>query len=194
MVDAVLEETGTREKRLRLLASRVVVYFVLALALFEQCSYRATWGKLTAALAQLSLTRPSVSSLSRARRRIGAAPLRRLFETLAGVVGLLCQPGVFYRGCAPWLSTARTCTCPTRNRSPGATPNADTPSPPSAGAYVALTQCRSARPPTNLEPAAVRHGASVKGVRRCPADRAGAGRTAAPWPARRAGAPRRRRG
>lgn len=46
----------------------------------------------------MSLTRPSVSSLSRARRRIGTAPLRRLFETLAGVVGLLGQPGVFYRG------------------------------------------------------------------------------------------------
>ncbi|MFJ9841575.1 transposase domain-containing protein [Kitasatospora sp. NPDC101155] len=50
LVDAVLEETGAREKRLRLLPSRVVVYFVLALALFEQCSYRAVWGKLTAAL------------------------------------------------------------------------------------------------------------------------------------------------
>lgn len=98
LVNAVLEETGTREKRLRLLPSRVVVYFVLALALFESCSYRATWGKLTAALTKLSLTRPSVSSLSRARRRIGTAPLRRLFETLAGAVGLPGQPGVFYRG------------------------------------------------------------------------------------------------
>ncbi|MDX6316250.1 MAG: hypothetical protein QOF44_5714, partial [Streptomyces sp.] len=33
LVDAVLEETGTRERRLRLLPSRVVVYFVLAPAL-----------------------------------------------------------------------------------------------------------------------------------------------------------------
>ncbi|MFD9286539.1 transposase domain-containing protein [Streptomyces mirabilis] len=46
LVDAVIEETGTREKRLRLLPSRVVVYFVLALALFEGCSYRGVWGKL----------------------------------------------------------------------------------------------------------------------------------------------------
>jgi hypothetical protein len=30
LVDAVLEETGTVERRLRLLPSRVVVYFVLA--------------------------------------------------------------------------------------------------------------------------------------------------------------------
>ena len=48
LVDAVLDETRTRERRLRLLPSRVVVYFVLALALFERCSYRAVWGKLTA--------------------------------------------------------------------------------------------------------------------------------------------------
>ncbi|MGY4902315.1 IS4 family transposase [Streptomyces sp. 900116325] len=98
LVDAVLEETGTREKRLRLLPSRVVVYFVLALALFESCSYRTVWGKLTAGLRPLTLTRPSVSSLSRARRRIGAAPLRRLFETLAGPLARRGQAGSFYRG------------------------------------------------------------------------------------------------
>jgi hypothetical protein len=98
LVDAVLEETGTRERRLRLLPSRVVVYFVLALALFERCSYRAVWGKLTAGLGGLPAARPAASSLCRARRRIGAEPLRRLFETLAGPVGLPGQPGVFYRG------------------------------------------------------------------------------------------------
>lgn len=44
LVDAVLEETGTRERRLRLLpSSRVMAYFVLALALFEDCSYRGVW-------------------------------------------------------------------------------------------------------------------------------------------------------
>ena len=98
LVDAVLEETGTREQRLRLLPSRVVVYFVLALALFEHCSYRAVWGKLTAGLAGLPLVRPAVSSLARARRRIGAAPLRRLFEILAGPVARRGQAGAFYRG------------------------------------------------------------------------------------------------
>ncbi|MEJ8632459.1 IS4 family transposase [Streptomyces sp. MS2.AVA.5] len=98
LVDAVLEETGTREKRLRLLPSRVVVYFVLALSLFEHDSYRTVWGKLVAGLEGLALVRPSVSSLSRARRRIGVAPLRRLFETLAGPVAARGQAGAFYRG------------------------------------------------------------------------------------------------
>jgi hypothetical protein len=98
LVDAVLEECRARERRLRLLPSRVVVYFVLALALFERCSYRAVWGKLTAGLGGLAVGCPAVSSLARARRRLGAEPLRRLFSTLAGPVGLPGQAGVFYRG------------------------------------------------------------------------------------------------
>jgi hypothetical protein len=98
LVDAVLEETGARERRLRLLPSRVVVYFVLALALLEHCSYQAVWDKLTAGLGGLAAARPAVSSLARGRRRVGTAPLRRLFETLAGPVGGRGQPGVFYRG------------------------------------------------------------------------------------------------
>ncbi|MCY0932301.1 IS4 family transposase [Streptomyces sp. H27-H1] len=98
LVDTVIEETGSREKRLRLLPSRVVVYFVLALALFEDCSYRSVWGKLTAGLEGMPLVGPAASSLSRARRRIGTAPLRRLFEILSGPVAHLGQAGSFYRG------------------------------------------------------------------------------------------------
>ena len=98
LVDAVLAETGTRERRRRLLPSRVVVYFVLALALFEHCSYGAVWGSLTAGLGGLCPARPAASSLCRARRRVGAAPLRELFGALAGPVGLPGQPGVSYRG------------------------------------------------------------------------------------------------
>jgi hypothetical protein len=97
LADAVLEETGTRERRRRLLPSRVVVYFVLALALFEKLSYRAVWKELTVGLGGVA-GRPAPSSLCRARRRIGAAPPRRLFEALAGPVGLPGQPGVFCRG------------------------------------------------------------------------------------------------
>jgi hypothetical protein len=98
LVDAVLEETGAHERRLRVLPSRVVVYFVLALALFERCSYRAVWDKLTAGLGGMPVAHPAASSLCRARRRIGAEPVRRLFEALAGPVGVPGQPGVFYRG------------------------------------------------------------------------------------------------
>ena len=51
LVDAVLEETGARERRLRLLPSRVGVYFLLAMCLFPRPGYLGIWGKLTAALA-----------------------------------------------------------------------------------------------------------------------------------------------
>ena len=70
---------------------------MLALALFEDRSYQAVWRGLTAGLGGLALARPAASSLCRARR-IGPRPLRRLFETLAGPVGLPGQPDVFYRG------------------------------------------------------------------------------------------------
>ena len=38
LADAVLDETGTRERRLRVLPSRVGIYFVLALGLFPALS------------------------------------------------------------------------------------------------------------------------------------------------------------
>lgn len=98
LVDAVVAETGTVQRRTRLLPSRVVVYFVLALALFEHSGYRQVWAKLVAGLRVLALVTPSVSGLSRARRRLGPAPFRALFEAVSGVVGRPSTPGVFWRG------------------------------------------------------------------------------------------------
>jgi hypothetical protein len=98
LVDAVLEDTGARERRTRLLPSRVVVYFVLAFAFFEHASYRAVWCKLTAGVGATAVACPCGSSLSRARRRLGVAPLRRLSEILAGPVADRGQPRSFYRG------------------------------------------------------------------------------------------------
>ncbi len=98
LVDAVLDETDSRERRVRLLPARVMVYFVLALAFFEHSSCPAVWDKLSAGLDAIMVTRPCASSLSRARRRLGSAPLRRLFEILAGPVAAGTQTASFYRG------------------------------------------------------------------------------------------------
>jgi hypothetical protein len=98
LVDAVVAETGRVQQRVRLLPSRVVVYFVLALALFESCGYAAVWGKLVHGLAGLGLGWPSRSALSQARRRLGVAPVRALFEAVAGPVGSAWTPGVWWRG------------------------------------------------------------------------------------------------
>jgi hypothetical protein len=54
LVDAVLEETGAVQRRLRKLPSRVGVYFLLALALFPRLGYARVWGKLVAGLGGLT--------------------------------------------------------------------------------------------------------------------------------------------
>lgn len=94
LVDAVLEESGARERRLRLLPSRVGIYFVLALGLFPGPGYLGVWAKLTAALDGLGLAVPSARALRDLRRRVGIAPVRALFEVLAGPQGQPRTPGV----------------------------------------------------------------------------------------------------
>jgi hypothetical protein len=94
LVEAVLEDTGAQGKRLRLLPSRVGVYFVLAMCLFPRPGYLGIWAKLTAALGGLGLASPSAKALRELRRRIGVAPLKALFEVLAGPLGQPCTPGV----------------------------------------------------------------------------------------------------
>ncbi|MFJ8849348.1 transposase domain-containing protein [Streptomyces sp. NPDC102437] len=91
LVDAVLEETLTVQRRLRDLPSRVGVYFVLAMCLFPEVGYRLVWQKLTAALtgAGLEIAAPTAKALRDLRRRVGAIPMRRLFDILAGP---LAQP------------------------------------------------------------------------------------------------------
>lgn len=98
LVDAVLEEAGARERRLRLLPSRAGVYFLLAMCLFPQPGYLGVWGKLTAALDGLGLAVPSPKALRDLRRRLGPAPLRLLFGMLAGPLGQPRMPGVMFGG------------------------------------------------------------------------------------------------
>lgn len=97
LVDDVLEETLTVQRRTRMLPSRVGVYFVLAMAMFPGLGYLRVWDKLTAALGGLGLARPTEKALRDLRRRLGAAPLRLLFESLAGPTALPGTPGVRYR-------------------------------------------------------------------------------------------------
>jgi transposase IS4-like protein len=94
LADAVLEETRARERRLRVLPSRVGIYFVLALGLFPALGYAGVWAKLTAALEGLALPSPPAKGLRDLRRRLGPAPLKALFEVLAGPVAQPSTPGV----------------------------------------------------------------------------------------------------
>ena len=84
MVDEALAETGTAQRRVRLLPARVVVYLLLAGCLFAELGYRQVWHKLTAGLHGLSAANPSQTVLWQGRVRLGAAPLRWLFDLLRG--------------------------------------------------------------------------------------------------------------
>jgi Insertion element 4 transposase N-terminal/Transposase DDE domain len=98
LADAVLEEAGGREQRVRLAPSRAGIYFLLAMCLFPQCGYQGVWRKLIAGLRVLGLAVPSGKALRDLRRRIGIAPVRRLFEMLAGPLGQPRTPGIMFRG------------------------------------------------------------------------------------------------
>ncbi|MDP9864324.1 MULTISPECIES: IS4 family transposase [Streptosporangium] len=97
MVDAVLADTRTVQRRLRDLPSRVGVYFTLALGLFPRMGYLRVWDKLVAGLHGLAVPTPSDKALRDLRRRIGSAPLKALFEVLAGPIAQPHTPGVCYR-------------------------------------------------------------------------------------------------
>ena len=93
LADAVLAETGVAQRRVRLLPSRAGLYFVLAMCLFPSTSYAGVWRELTAALRGAQC--PDGKAL-RALRRLGAAPFRLLFETLAGPVAWPRTPGMCF--------------------------------------------------------------------------------------------------
>jgi hypothetical protein len=98
LVDDVLSQTKTVQRRLRDLPSRVGVYFVLALMLFPRLGYARVWRKLTTGLVALEPPSPSEKALRDLRRRLGPAPFKTLFEIVAGPLGQPHTPGVCYRG------------------------------------------------------------------------------------------------
>lgn len=71
LVDDVLEQTRTGQRRLRELPSRVGVYFLLALGMFPRLGYARVWEKLTAGLAGMAVPVPVGTD---ALRRRGSSP------------------------------------------------------------------------------------------------------------------------
>jgi Insertion element 4 transposase N-terminal/Transposase DDE domain len=103
LVDAVLAETGRESQRQRQLPARLVVYYILALALYAQASYGEVLRCLLEGVRWLHLggVEPALatkSAITRARSRLGVAPLRRLFQRLAHPFAGPGTPGAWYRG------------------------------------------------------------------------------------------------
>jgi hypothetical protein len=97
MVDAVLAECGAAQRRLRKLPARVVVYLLLAAALFETVGYPAVWRKLTSALDGTAV-QVTAAALWQARTRLGPVPLRALFDLLRGPAAAPRTSGSWWRG------------------------------------------------------------------------------------------------
>jgi hypothetical protein len=103
LVDAVLVETGRQSQRQRQLPARLVVYYVLALALYAQASYGEVLRCLLEGVRWLHLggedpALATKSAITRARRRLGVMPLERLFRRLAHPFAAPGTPGAWYRG------------------------------------------------------------------------------------------------
>ena len=108
LVDRVLAECGRVERRHRLLPARLVVYYVLALALFAGVADEEVLRCLVEALRGAPWWRhprepwrtwhiPAKSALVQARARLGAAPLRVLFEQAARPLATQATQGAWYR-------------------------------------------------------------------------------------------------
>ncbi|MFF0067287.1 IS4 family transposase [Streptomyces sp. NPDC005279] len=98
LVDEVLGACGRRDAQPRPLSSRFMVYFVLALALFQQDSYDDVAENLVGALGELDQSVPNKSSFTRARQQLGAAPLEGVFRRVAGAIAPPTLEAAFWRG------------------------------------------------------------------------------------------------
>jgi hypothetical protein len=102
LVDRVVAQAGRGEQRQRLLPARVVVYYVLGLALYSSSSYEEVIRMLVDGLSWASGWRspwsvPTKGALAQARSRLGSEPLRALFEQVAVPLATPAMTNAFYR-------------------------------------------------------------------------------------------------
>jgi len=102
-VQEVLRQTAKQSQRERELPAHVVVYYVIALALYMRVSYREVLRCLLEGLAWLAgpgarLKVTGKSGISQARSRLGAEPLRALHDEVVQPIAVKETKGAFYRG------------------------------------------------------------------------------------------------
>ena len=101
-IGPVLSKTGTASVRQRDLPAQVVVYYVIALALYMQSSYREVLRCLLEAVQwlrdpSLGVRVAGKSGISQARTRLGWEPLRQLHDELVNPVAVRNTRGAWYR-------------------------------------------------------------------------------------------------
>jgi hypothetical protein len=104
-VEEAVEDTGKSARRKGgKLPPQVMVYFVMALALFADEDYEEVWARLTGTLAEWGCwddDQGSVTTggITQARQRLGHEPVRETFARVAEPVATLDTPGAFL---GPW--------------------------------------------------------------------------------------------
>src|ERR1017187_7677218 len=93
-----LDDCGVRDKKPGALPAGFMVCFTLALALFQQDSYDDVAEHLAGGIPGLGGSIPDKSSFTRARQRLGAQAIERVFRKLAGPLAPAGLEGSFYRG------------------------------------------------------------------------------------------------
>lgn len=101
-IQAVLDSTGKASKRQRELPAHVVVYYVIALALYMQSSYREVLRCLFEGIQWLLGPGAVVkvagkSGISQARTRLGWEPLQQLHDNIAKPIAVKSTKGAWYR-------------------------------------------------------------------------------------------------
>jgi hypothetical protein len=101
-VHAVLEQSGRASVRERDLPAHVVVYYVIALALYMHSSYREVLRCLLEGVQWLldpstSIKVAGKSGISQARSRLGAEPLQTLYEAMVTPIAETRTKGAWYR-------------------------------------------------------------------------------------------------
>src|SRR5947199_10548599 len=90
-IDSILASTGKASVRQRELPAHLVVYYVIALALYMQSSYREVLRCLLEGIQWLLNPSAKVkvagkSGISQARSRLGAEPLKKLYDAVVGPI------------------------------------------------------------------------------------------------------------
>lgn len=103
LVDRVVAEAGRTERRERLLPARLVVYYVLGLALYGSRSYAEVMRNVVAGLScrpgwRPPQAMPTKAALFRARERLGPEPLEALFAAVAAPLADARTAGAFHDG------------------------------------------------------------------------------------------------
>jgi hypothetical protein len=103
LVDEVIDATGRAEQRQRVLSARVVLYYVLAMALFAESSYEVAMRHLLEGLSwqngwTVPCQVPTKAAIFKSRMRLGVEPLAELYRRAVCPIAPPNVTPAWYRG------------------------------------------------------------------------------------------------